>query len=284
MFGDSPIVSCAWLADRLDDQMVRIVDTRWFLGEPGVGRLRYQKDHIPGAVFMDLDEDLAATEGPGRHPLPSREDFADLLGRNGIGNQHQVVVYDQGPGAIAARLWWMLRSVGHFSVSVLDGGYGKWLDKGHPIDSSEPLVTPGVFTVDTGPTRIVDRDRLLDRLGSVQVLDAREPERYRGEIEPIDQVAGHIPTALPSPVAENVNPDGTFKSASALAARFAEMGLDPNLPVVSYCGSGVTACHNLMALQMAGFSEGILYPGSWSDWSSSGMPIATGPDPGSPPA
>ncbi|MXZ06963.1 MAG: sulfurtransferase, partial [Acidimicrobiia bacterium] len=242
MSWDSPIVSCAWLADRLDDQMVRIVDTRWFLGEPGVGRLRYQKDHIPGAVFMDLDEDLAATEGPGRHPLPSREDFADLLGRNGIGNQHQVVVYDQGPGAIAARLWWMLRSVGHFSVSVLDGGYGKWLDNGHPIDSSEPSVTPGVFTVDTGPTRIVDRDRLLDRLGSVQVLDAREPERYRGEIEPIDQVAGHIPTALPSPVAENVNPDGTFKSASALAARFAELGLDPYLPVVSYCGSGGTAC------------------------------------------
>ena len=278
-----PVVSGRWLADRLDDPGIRVADTRWFLGQPGAGRLRYEEHHIPGAVFLDLDDDLAAPEGPGRHPLPSQDDFAELLGRHGISNRHHVVVYDQGPGAIAARLWWMLRSVGHQQVSVLDGGYGRWSDQGHPVTAHPSQPVPTTFEIGESTTLTADRDRVLARLGTVQVIDAREPERYRGETEPIDSVAGHIPTAVSAPTAGNVNPDATFLPARALAARFSELGLDPDVPVVSYCGSGVTACHNLLALHMAGYPEGILYPGSWSDWSASGMPVATGPEPGPPP-
>ncbi len=278
-----PIVTCGWLADHLDDPGIRIVDTRWFLGQPGAGKLRYQEDHLPGAVFLDLDDDLAASEGPGRHPLLTPDDLADLLGRHGIGNQHHVVVYDQGPGAIAARLWWMLRSVGHERVSVLDGGYDRWSGQRHPLTTDPSLTVPTTYETKEGPTLTVDRDQLLDRLGTAQVIDAREPERYRGETEPMDSVAGHIPTALSAPTAENVGPDGTFKPSHVLAARFFEMGLDRDEPVVSYCGSGVTACHNLLALHIAGYPEGILYPGSWSDWSAEGMPVAVGPDPGPPP-
>ena len=278
-----PLVTCGWLADNLDDSTIRIVDTRWFLGEAGAGKLRYQEDHLPGAMFLDLDDDLAASEGPGRHPLPTPDDFADLLGRHGIGNHHHVVVYDQGPGAIAARLWWMLRSVGHERVSVLDGGYGRWSSQDHPLTTDPPDVVPTTYEPREGPTLTVDRDQLLERLGTAQVIDAREPERYRGETEPIDSVAGHIPTSLSAPTAENVGPDGIFKPAHVLAARFFEMGLDKDEQVISYCGSGVTACHNLLALQIAGYPEGILYPGSWSDWSATGMPAAVGPDPGPPP-
>lgn len=275
-----PIASGRWLADRLDDDGVRIVDTRWFLGQPGTGMLRYRESHIPGAVFLDLDDDLAASEGPGRHPLPSAEDLAALLGGHGIGNRHHVVVYDQGPGAIAARLWWMLRSVGHQRVSVLDGGFGRWSGQGHPVTSALPQVVPTTFEIGEAATLAIDRDRLLGRLGTAQVIDAREPERYRGETEPIDSVAGHIPTAISAPTAGNVGPEGTFLAAQALEARFSELGLDRDTPVVSYCGSGVTACHNLLALHIAGYPEGILYPGSWSDWSASGMPVSTGPEPG----
>ena len=278
-----PIVACGWLADHLDDPGIRLVDTRWFLGQPGAGKLRYEEDHLPGAVFLDLDDDLAASQGPGRHPLLTPDDLADLLGRHGIGTQHHVVVYDQGPGAIAARLWWMLRSVGHERVSVLDGGYGRWSGQDHPLTTDPPHAVPTTYETGEGPTHTVDRDQLLDSLGTAQVIDAREPERYRGETEPIDSVAGHIPTALSAPVAENVGPDGTFKPTHVLAARFFEMGLDRDKPVVSYCGSGVTACHNLLALHIAGYPEGTLYPGSWSDWSAAGMPVAVGPDPGPPP-
>ena len=278
-----PIVTCGWLADHLDDLGIRIVDTRWFLGQPGAGMLRYEDDHLPGAVFLDLDDDLAASEGPGRHPLLTPDDLADLLGRHGIGNEDHVVVYDQGPGAIAARLWWMLRSVGHERVSVLDGGYDRWSTQGHPLTTDPPDIVPTTYEAGEGPTLTVNRDQLLARLGTAQVIDAREPERYRGETEPIDSVAGHIPTALSAPTAENVGPDATFKPAHVLAARFFEMGLDQEKPVVSYCGSGVTACHNLLALHIAGYPEGILYPGSWSDWSATGMPVAAGAEPGPPP-
>ena len=278
-----PTVNCCWMNSHLDDPDIRIVDTRWFLGQPGAGKLSYEEDHLPGAVFLDLDDDLAASEGPGRHPLLTPDDLADLLGRNGIGNHHHVVVYDQGPGAIAARLWWMLRSVGHERVSVLEGGYDRWSGQSHPLTTDPADVAPVTYKTGEGPTLTVDRDQLLARLGTVQVIDAREPERYRGETEPIDSVAGHIPTALSAPIADNIGPKGTFKPADVLAAQFSEMGLDPDTPVVSYCGSGVTACHNLLALHIAGYPEGILYPGSWSDWSATGMPVAVGPDPGPPP-
>ena len=277
---NEPVVSCAWLAERLDDPGIRVVDTRWYLGAPGEGRRRYAEGHIHGAVFLDLDEDLAGPTGPGRHPLPQPGVFSATLGRHGIGNQHHVAVYDQGPGSIAARLWWMLRNVGHHRVSVLDGGYLQWTSTGRPITRVEPDPPPAMFEVGQGCTATVDRHSLRSRLGAVQVIDARAPERYRGEVEPVDPAAGHIPTSLSAPTDGNLDADGMFKAPEELAARFADLGIDPAVPIVSSCGSGVTACHNILALRRAGLPEAMLYPGSWSDWSSAGFPVATGPRPG----
>ncbi len=276
--------SCAWLKENLDHPDVRVVDTRWFLGEPGKGRRLYRQGHIPGALFMDLDDDLAAPTGPGRHPLPSRREFAAFLGRQGIGNRRRVVVYDQGSGAIAARLWWMLRDVGHSEVSVLDGGFSAWVAGGGPTSTEQPAPAPTTFEIGTGPTSTIDRENLRFRLGKVQIIDARPSERYRGENETIDPVAGHVPTSVSAPTTGNVGSAGLFKSPEQLVEHFEKMGLDPRRPVVSMCGSGVTACHNILALRMAGFPEATLYPGSWSDWSSSGFPAVTGPEPGHSPA
>ncbi len=278
----TPVVSCAWLAEWLDDPGIRVVDTRWYLLEPGEGRHQHEKGHIPGAVFLDLDTDLSAPTGPGRHPLPATEDFRALMGRHGIGNLHHVVVYDQGPGAIAARLWWMLRSVGHGDVSVLDGGYGQWTAEGHPTTTDVPEVPSTEFLAARGFTPTIDRHALRACLGTVQVIDARPADRYRGENETVDPAAGHIPTSISAPTDGNLGGDGLFKSPDLLAGRFADLGLDPRVPVVSSCGSGVTACHNILALQLAGWPEATLYPGSWSDWSTAGFPVATGPEPGRP--
>lgn len=274
-----PLASCAWLGKHLDHPDVRVVDTRWYLGEPGEGRRQYRQGHIPGALFMDLDDDLAAPEGPGRHPLPDRDRFAALLGERGIGNRHHVVAYDQGSGTIAARLWWMLRDLGHSRVSVLDGGYSEWLATGGAVSTAGGEMPRTVFEAGEGPTVTIDRDDLRSRLGTVQVIDARPPERYRGEVETIDPAAGHIPTSVSAPTTGNIGPDGCFKPPEELAEHFEDLGLDPAMAVVSSCGSGVTACHNILALHLAGFPEAVLYPGSWSDWSSSGFPVATGPNP-----
>ena len=279
-----PVVSCAWLAGRLDDPGVRVLDTRWYLPEPGGGRRRYKEGHIPGAVFLDLDTDLSAPSGPGRHPLPTPDDFGGLMGRHGIGNHHHVVVYDQGPASIAARLWWMLRSSGHPGVSVLDGGYGQWTAEGHRTTVDEPEFQPVEFEVRQDFTPTIDRDPLRARLGTVQVIDARPADRYRGENETIDPAAGHIPTSVSAPTDGNLDRDGLFKPAAGLARRFADLGIDPAVPIVSSCGSGVTACHNILALHLAGWPEATLYPGSWSDWSTAGFPVATGPEPGAQPA
>lgn len=278
-----PLASCAWLHEHLDDPDLRVVDTRWYLGEPGKGRLHYEQGHVPGALFMDLDDDLAASSGPGRHPLPDRDRFAALLGQRGIGSLHHVVVYDQGPGWVAARLWWMLRDLGHRGVSVLDGGYSRWTAMGGPITDTVRKMPPATFDAGVGGTTTIDRHALRARLGRVQVIDARPAERYRGDIEPIDPVAGHIPTSISAPTDGNVGPDGCFKPPEELAVRFTGLGIDPEQPIVSSCGSGVTACHNILALCVAGYPEPTLYPGSWSDWSSSGFPAVTGPDPGPPP-
>ncbi|MDE0169428.1 MAG: sulfurtransferase [bacterium] len=276
----TPVASCWWLAERLDDPDIRVVDTRWYLLEPGEGRQQYEKGHIPGAVFLDLDTDLSAPTGPGRHPLPAAGDFGALMGRHGIGNHHHVVVYDQGPGSIAARLWWMLRSAGHGEVSVLDGGYGRWTAEGHPTTADGPEYPQAPFKVSRDFTPTIDRHSLRDRLGTVQVIDARPADRYRGENETVDPAAGHIPTSISAPTDGNLGRDGLFKSPDLLARRFADLGVDPGVPVVSSCGSGVTACHNIIALVLAGWPEATLYPGSWSDWSTAGFPVATGAEPG----
>ena len=227
---------------------------------------------------MDLDHDLSAPHGPGRHPLPDPDVFMETLGRNGITPGTRVVAYDDRGGAVAARLWWLLRDVGHEQVAVLDGGLAHW-----PPDLMDAApVTPPRTSYEGAPGHMpwIDRDQLTAALGTVTLLDARAGERYRGETEPVDPVAGHIPTALSAPLTDNLEPDEGFKSPESLEERFASLGGTGDEVVVSYCGSGVTACHNILAMEIAGMATATLYPGSWSDWSTAGGPAAVGPGPG----
>ena len=277
------LISVDQLAARIHDPALRIVDVRWYLGRTGEGRVAYDAGHIPGAIFADLDTDLRAPEGPGRHPLPDPAVFADRLGALGIGSEHQVVAYDDVGGGIAARLWWMLDDLGHAAASVLDGGFAAWVAGGHPIEMAEPAWPPASLHLRDHWTRVTDRDALTSRLGDVVLLDARGAPRYRGEEEPVDPIAGHIPTARNAPTAGNLGPDGRFLTPSDLRARYESLGASDETDVVTSCGSGVTACHNALAMRVAGLPDPTLYPGSWSDWSTAGYPVATGPEPGEPP-
>jgi thiosulfate/3-mercaptopyruvate sulfurtransferase len=280
------LIGAGALAGIVGDPGTRAVDTRWYLGRPGDGRRAYVAGHLPGAVFLDVDGDLAIPPGPGlpgRHPLPDPTAFTRRLEAAGIGDEHRVVVYDDVGGWVAARLWWMLDSLGHPNVSVLDGGIAAWLAAGGPLSTDVPAFAPGRLLLASAWRRTIDRQTLLDRLGSVTVLDARAAPRYRGEIEPIDLVAGHIPTSLSAPIDGNIGPDGQFLGPAALRARFASFG-ETSRPVVTYCGSGVAACANALAMRVAGLPDPLLYAGSWSDWSTAGFPVATGPEPGDPPA
>ena len=269
---------------------LRIVDCRWVLGQPGAGALAYAAGHLPGAVHLDLDADLADPNGvgaPGRHPLPSPEAFTVELAAAGIGDADLVVAYDDVGGWIAARLWWMLDVLGHSQVAVLDGGMAAWTAAGGELTTEvPPLAAPADLHLAGHWSRVIDRDELKARLGSVVLLDARGAQRYRGETEPIDPVAGHIPTALNAPVDGNlVEPAGRFRSSDELAARFAEIGADgSDGQVVTSCGSGVSALHHALAMRRAGLPDPILYVGSYSDWSRSGERVAVGPEPGEPPA
>ncbi len=277
------LISVSDLAERLSDPMVRIADTRWYLGEPTKGREEYDAGHIPGAIYIDLDRHLSGHGGPGRHPLPPPSVLGGTLGRHGVGDEHLVVAYDDRGGAVAARMWWMLREIGHASVKVLDGGLQAWIDAGHELDTVEPITGPADLTVRPPLTRTIERASVLSRLGSLVLLDSRAPERYRGDEEPIDPVAGHIPTALSAPLDMNLAEDGRFLPPEALAERYRELGADAD-QVVAYCGSGVNACHTILATAVAGLPEPMLYAGSWSDWSTAGLAVATGPDPGAAPA
>ena len=274
-----PVITVDELTDC--DGPVGIVDVRWYLNEPTHGHHAYHAGHIPGAVFMNLDLQLSDSAGPGRHPLPMREDFAATMERTGFGDDQLIVAYDDRGGAIAARLWWMLRDIGHERVRVLDGGLTAWRAAGRPVDTDPPTRPPATMTVRRSTTHRLDRNELRSRLGSVTLLDARVLERYRGEEEPIDPVAGHIPTALSASMTENLAEDETFLGAEALRERFLRIGVDADRDTVVYCGSGVTACHNAVAMARAGLPEPILYPGSWSDWCTSGGEVAVGPEPGS---
>jgi thiosulfate/3-mercaptopyruvate sulfurtransferase len=278
-----PRISVEELAGRLEDPSLRIADCRWYLGRPGAGRAAYDTGHLPGARHLDLDTDLAAREGPGRHPLPDPTAFAQHLGALGIGNEHLVVGYDDSGGSTAARLWWMLDDLGHEAVAILDGGLAAWTAAGHPLTTEVPAWPPARLTLADRWTRTIDREALRSRLGTVRLLDARGAPRYRGDTEPVDRIPGHIPTAVNAPTDGNLGPDGRFLSPDALAARYAGLGAaDRDVEVVTSCGSGVTACHNAMAMRLAGRPDPILYVGSYSDWTRSELPIATGAEPGDP--
>ncbi len=276
-----PLVGVGWLEGHLDEPRLRIADVR-SLGGTVLNRFAYDAGHIAGAIFFDMESDLSADRGPGRHPLPTGEQFGAMLGDRGIGNEHTVVVYDDQGGAAGARLWWMLRHWGHSEVVVLDGGLHAWLRAGLPLTRDEPEFQSASFSPGPGRADTVDRDRLRDLLGRVVLVDARSGERYRGEQELLDPVAGHIPTARNAPFAENLGWDGRFRSPEELAEHYRRLDVAVGDEVVVYCGSGVTACHTLLALEVAGFEGARLYPGSWSDWGGAGYPMATGPEPGSP--
>jgi thiosulfate/3-mercaptopyruvate sulfurtransferase len=263
------LVGTGELARHLDDSRWVVFDCRHDLARGDLGRAEYRQSHIPGARFMHMDEDLAgrATGENGRHPLPDPAVFAAKLGAAGVGPDTQVVAYDAHGGVNAARLWWMLRWLGHDAVAVLDGGLGKWLREERPVAAEPPHATPARFAPRPRPLA-VDAGFLLARLGSpgMKLVDARSAERYRGEVEPIDPVAGHIPGAINRFVRENLD-GSTFKPAERLREEFQALlgGLAPDA-VVHSCGSGVAACHNLLAMEVAGLSGSKLYPGSWSEW------------------
>lgn len=262
------------LAARIGLRDLRVVDVRWYLADPARGRTEYEAGHLPGAVFCDLETDLTGTEGPGRHPLPRAEEFSRALRRLGLNRSDHVVAYDDSGGAIAARLWWMLRSIGHADVSVLNGGFSAWIAADLPVTQSEPQTRPGSYPTVMEWSGVVDQAAVEAHPGSL--VDARDPERYSGATEPIDKRAGHIPGAVNIPYADNLDPNGRFLPLDELSERYA--GLD-SAPIV-YCGSGVTACHNLLALALLGRNDALLYEGSWSDWSRSpNAPVATGSDP-----
>jgi thiosulfate/3-mercaptopyruvate sulfurtransferase len=280
----SPLVTVTELAARLHEPDLRIVDCRWYLGRPGAGHEAYASGQLPGALHLDVDTDLTAPTGPGRHPLPDPGEFAARLAAAGIGDSSFVVAYDDLGGWVAARLWWILESLGHPRVAVLDGGLQAWTAAGLPLSTDPPSYPPADLHLAARWTRTIDRDALRARLGSLTLLDARAGPRYRGEVEPIDAVAGHIPTAVSAPTDSNLAQDGRFLAPAVLATRYAELeAADPERDVVVSCGSGVSATHLALAMRIAGLPEPLLYPGSYSDWTQHGFPIVTGPDPGDPP-
>lgn len=263
-----------------------VVDCRFSLSDPAYGRRAYQDAHIPGAVYAHLDEDLSGSIVPGRtgrHPLPDPEQLARKLGAWGIDNRTQVVAYDDAGGAFAARLWWLLGWLGHEAVAMLDGGWSRWVREGRPVRSGIETQPSRTFVPRTRPERVVSADEVLQHLHdpSWRLLDARAPERYRGEQEPIDPVAGHIPGAVNAPFAENLTPEGTFRPPEQLRQRFeALLGDVPPERVICYCGSGVTAAHNLLAMAHAGLPGARLYAGSWSEWiADPRRPVARGAAP-----
>jgi thiosulfate/3-mercaptopyruvate sulfurtransferase len=262
------------------DGPLGVADVRWYLDEPTHGHHAYHAGHIPGAVFVNLDVHLSESTGPGRHPLPTREALAAAMEGCGFDQEQLIVAYDDRGGAIAARLWWMLRDIGHDGVRVLDGGITAWQAAGQAVESKLPTRHPATMPVRPSATRQIDRDELSSRLGTVTLLDSREPERYRGEEEPIDPIAGHIPTALSASMMDNLAEDETLLDTEQLRKRFTGLGVDADRDTVVYCGSGVTACHNALAIVLAGLPEPILYPGSWSDWSATGGAVALGEEAG----
>ena len=277
------LVDAVSLVSMLADPQRRVVvvDTRFDLADTEVGERLYREGHVPGSFYLDLDRDLsqAKTGRNGRHPLPERAAFARTVGAIGIAPGTQVVVLDAHGGVYAARLWWMLRWLGHDDVAILDGGLAAWQRAGGTLtDAATPVPGGAPYPERPSPMPTIDADGVAARAPSRAVLDARSAERFRGEVEPIDAVAGHIPGALNRFHRANLDAGGAFKSPSQLHDEFAALlaGRAPG-ELIHSCGSGVTACHNLFAMEHAGLAGSFLYPGSWSEWSSDpGRPIARG--------
>lgn len=296
-----PLVTSAWLRERLHAGGLRVVDCRYRLGEPGAGERLYLEGHIPGAAYLDLDRDLAGPPGDrGRHPLPDAAAFEAAARRAGIREDALVVAYDEAAEGGAARLWWLLRHFGHANVTVLDGGLRDWRDEGGDLRAGPEKIEPGDFrakepadrpatanelaaasasrppaaTADEPPAAATDG--AVHAAASPVLLDARVPERYRGEVEPIDAVAGHIPGAVNLPFME-LAPGGRFLPPEELRAQFEALGVHSGDDAVAYCGSGVTAAVLALAAEVAGIGPTRLYPGSWSEWSRQGRPVERGP-------
>ncbi|MFG2339619.1 sulfurtransferase [Streptomyces yangpuensis] len=280
MTAKTAILSVAELRNELAGSRPPVLlDVRWQLGGPDQ-RPAYEAGHLPGAAYVDLDRELAGPAGSGgRHPLPDAEVFGAAMRRAGVPADAPVVVYDGGQGWAAARAWWLLRWTGHPNVRVLDGGLAAWTAAGGELTAERVIPVEGDFKPTPGALGLLDADAAALRAREGVLLDARAGERYRGEVEPIDPVGGHIPGALSAPTTENVGPDGRFLPADVLRARFEALGASEGAPVGVYCGSGVSGAHEVLALQVAGI-ESDLYAGSWSHWCADpARPVATGPDP-----
>ncbi len=270
------LISTTKLSARLRESPApTLLDCGFELSAPDAGERAWRAGHLPGAQYLHLDRDMAGARQDaaghfrGRHPLPERAAFAQRLGELGITPTSSVVCYDAQGGPYAARAWWLLRWMGHADVAVLDGGLAAWRDAGGSVTSETTPVQPAAPYPTSAPALpTIDADTLLARLGRVQLIDARGGDRFRGEVEPLDRAAGHIPGARNRPFKDNLAPDGRFKSAAVLRAEWTPLlaGHDAG-QVVQQCGSGVTACHNLLALAHAGLGDSVLYPGSWSEWS-----------------
>ncbi len=258
------------LLRRLDDPALVLLDVRWALGRTD-GHEEYLAGHLPGAVYVDLDQELAGTPSPaaGRHPLPDAAVLQAAARRWGVRAGSHVVVYDDWGSMAAARAWWLLRWAGLSRVQILDGALGAWREAGHPLATGESTASPGDVVLTTGQLPVVNADQVAalagHGTGGALVLDARAGERFRGEVEPIDPRPGHIPGSVSAPTTDTLGPDGAFLPAGELRRRFAELGIAPDVEVAVYCGSGVTAAHEIAALTIAGF-EAALYAGSWSQW------------------
>jgi thiosulfate/3-mercaptopyruvate sulfurtransferase len=253
-----------------------VVDTRLAL-TGATGRERYDAGHIPGAAYLDVDDDLAAPPGAGgRHPPPAPDRFVAAVRRAGVSVGSRVVAYDDGPGTAAARLWWLLRHYGHEDVLVLDGGLAAWAAAGKPVSTEPRDPEPGDWRGSPGRLPVVEADGIPGLAAAGVLIDVRAPQRFRGELEPIDPVAGHIPGAVNAPLTDNTDDVGRFLPDEELRRRFESLGVRDGVPVAAYCGSGVTATQTLLALRLAGFADAMLYPGSWSGWiTDRSRPVAT---------
>lgn len=276
---ESLLVDAAGLATELASSRPPIlIDVRWRLaGPPGI--LDYRAGHIPGARFADLDTELSGQHGvAGRHPLPDTGDFAALMGKLGVADDNAVVVYDAGDSVPASRAWWDLRYFGHRDVRVLDGGYAAWVAAGLPVTSDEPTVAPVTFTATPGGLPMLVAESAAELANAGVLIDVRVGERFRGEVEPVDAIAGRIPGAVNLPTTGNVGADGKFLDIETLRRRFESVGAADSAPVGVYCGSGVNAAHTVFAMTLAGLPSPALFVGSWSHWiTDPSRPIATGP-------